>query len=257
MKKISWKGKKLQNILAITFCLVLVAICTIIIRISATENAPGTWADEYQAKVAPRFADSSMMSIVEASEFSSLSSKNYNGNFDVDHDGNVDAIQIYLSNRENVMIATIHVDGYDDITYEAEALGGDSKALGIMGVTNDDGRTGIAVVESIYDNVNGFGYLKCHVWNYQDGTIHKVASIGYNSLIGSNGFVDVGMITSDIPEDSFSWSRTEHQNNFIYERSRMMADMREWGILFPYATVDKFVTNYKYKVAGLCHVIIK
>lgn len=257
MKRLNWKGKTAQNILAIALCLCLIVVCAVIIRTSATENAPGTWADEYQARIAPRFADSTLMNIMQASDLASLEGISYNSSYDVDADGTPENVNVSFAVREGVVIAGIYVDGYDSISYEMEALGGNSKAFAVMGVRNDDGRTGIAVVESVYAAGGGLGKLNCHVWSFDGQMITKEAAIGYISQIGQNGFIDIGTVTNDVPQDSFSWSMNEHQNNFMYNRSRMMADMREWGVLFPYGTVDKFMTNYKYKVVGLYHLIIK
>ena len=161
--------------------------------------------------------------------------------YDLNSDGVAEAVTVAVDKGSSQ--ATISVGKLGNLTILLEPIGVNSfQHLTVAGINLKNDKR-LAAIEYTYID-GGMGLVKCHVWSYVNGGFVKNSEILYSGLIGNQGFMDSGVIENRVPEDRFGYVAEENKNGYIYERSRVIADMRDLGIKLPFETVGQYTIGY-------------
>lgn len=214
-----------------------------------------SWAEKYMKNLEYNFDDASVNMIMAREEWKTNMSDIYDSIYDFNLDGQPEQVQISFQGGETAETACISLNG-EEVLQVAVLADDVQRAFTIVGIRYGSD-TYLAAVESVYEEGGGMGKLKCVVYQYQDGGFIKVADVSYTGTIGNRGMMAEGVLESNCDERVFSYDVKEDQNNYIYQRSVVFADMKDLGIKFPFETVGKFETAYKRNVSGILNIIVE
>ncbi len=161
--------------------------------------------------------------------------------YDLNGDGATEVVNVVVDNANSQAI--IGVGNLGTLAITLEPIGVNSfQHLTVAGI-NLKNEKRLAAIEYTYID-GGMGLVKCHVWSYVNGAFVKNSEILYTGRIGNQGFMDSGIIENRVPEDTFGYVAEENKNGYIYERSRVIADMKDLGIKLPFETVGQYTIGY-------------
>ncbi len=245
-------SRKIAAGLAAAFLILAIVFCISYFTANRQKN---DWAAIYQKNLEYNFNEPAVNRKVTWEEWKTLSSGLFDCKYDFDGDGQAEQVRISFRTDENVQMAEIFVDESEGLQIPVHT-GNASWVFTVVGLKYA-GHTYLAAVESVYDIGDGMGELNCIIYQYGKEGFVKAADISYSGTIGSRGMMVEGVLASNCNDRIFSYDVLEQQNDYIYQRSVVFADMKEMGIKFPFETVGKFQTAYKRNVAGIFSVIVK
>ena len=213
------------------------------------------WAVQYAKKLEYTFDDSAVNMIIKRTERDKLYAHVYDGFFDFDRDGQTEQVQISFMENEAGRMAQIVLEGTTPLSIMLEP--GDVQCVfTVVGINGKDGMY-LAAMESVYNGKTGTGKLQWKVYRYQSGAFVSEEDFLYKGMADERGIMKEGVIGSSSEARTFFYDVIENQNDYIYYRSVVFADMKELGISLPFETVGMFETAYKRNIRGIFNVIIK
>lgn len=221
-------------------------------RTEQTEQDPN-WIELQQQGISNILTEN-VQSLVKKDVSEQVLDGQYEAYYDFNEDGVEEVILIKFEDVSGVTIAGIQVDGVEPVEFEMTSLG-DSTVFSVVAIELK-GEKRLAAVESVIRHDGDMGCVKCVVWELEDSRFEETSNIYYSGMIGRKGLMVEGIISNNVSDDNFQYDVEEDQNEYIYERSRIFADMREIGIKFPYGTVGNHIVTYKKNVTGLFNIIV-
>lgn len=231
--------------------LFLCGILFFMVKCSA-DNWTDDWAETYRKNLEYNFDDTAVNRKMKRKEWDKFASGTYVGSYDFNQDGQEEQVQIAFPDGETVQIL---LDGEEVLRFGIQN-GDVQRVLTIVGIRYE-AETYLAAVRSLYEENGGMGTLKFVVYRYQDGGFIKVWDIVYSGTIGARSIMVEGVLESSCGDKVFSYDVKEQQNDYIYQRSVLFADMKDLGIKLPFETVGKFETAYKRNVSGILNIILE
>lgn len=214
------------------------------------------WIKEYLKNLSYVFEESAPSLIIEKEKTGELFETVYQYPFDFNGDNEDENIRVSFKNQGETIQAVIKAENCEAVFVDLENTNENQKVFTVTGI-NVKGKTALAAIESVYAPGGGKGYLKCHVWRYENGSFVKNSEIIYSGVIGVRNYMVEGIIENRAADDTFYYNVEENQNGYIYERSRAIADMKDFGIKLPFETVGRFQVSYKRWVTGIFNVIME
>lgn len=200
------------------------------------------------------FDESAPCRVLELSEIEKLYHKAYETTYDFDGDQIAEAVQIAFERQADQKIVTIMVEGMEPVSVKLDCPDGYQRSCVITGIEGENGNS-LGIVESVFAPEEGKGYLNCHIFSVKEQSFVKSVDYTYSGMIAGYGIMIEGVIENAMPGNEYVYDVTTHQNDYIYERSVMFANMKDMGLRFPHETMGKFQMRYKRNVTGLFYVI--
>lgn len=213
------------------------------------------WAVQYAKRLEYNFGDSAVNMIIKKTEWDKLCADSFDGFYDFDKDGQAEQVQVSFAgeaSERNVQV-TLNEAAALQIALEP---GDVQRAVTIVGIDGAAG-TYLAVLESVYNGKTELGMLRWKVYRYQEGAFVQENDFQYQGLADERGIMKEGVIESRSEKRTFFYDVSQNQNDYIYYRSVVFADMKELGISLPFETVGMFETAYKRNIKGIFNVIVK
>lgn len=213
------------------------------------------WAVQYAKKLEYTFDDSAVNMIIKKTERDKLYADGFAGFYDFNRDGQAEQVRITFS--EDALGRTVQVALDENCAVQIALEPGEVQSVfTVVGIDSGDS-TYMAALESVYNGKTGTGKLRWKVYGYQDGTFVQQEDLLYVGMADERGIMKEGVIESSFEGRTFSYDVGQNQNDYIYYRSVVFADMKELGISLPFETVGMFETAYKRNIRGIFNVIIK
>lgn len=214
-----------------------------------------TWADHYIESLKYNFDDTAVNMKMKKKEWRKEISEIFHGAYDFDKDGQAEPVQISFSDGEAGRIMEIAYDGGEALQISLEPLDV-QRAVTVVGIRYKADAY-LAVLESVYDSEAGMGKLQWEIYRYQDGVFVKEEALLYSGTADGHGIMTEGVLESRSAKRTFVYDVKQDQNDYIYCRSVIFADMKELGISLPVVTTGWFETAYKRNVKGIFNVIVE
>lgn len=246
------RGRTIAEI-AMIVILMVIAVGLIVKSKNVTYEREMNWIEMQQHKLGFTFDDTAMYLLPELTDWNTILSQLHSTSFDFDGDGTEENVMVSFIEKENGIFASIETESVGSVEMQLDQYG--STVFSVVGMEKE-GAKYLAAVESVLPDDGTKGFICCRVWKVSDGRLEKSHNIYYSGVIGDSGMMAQGTISNDLPEDCFAYNAEDDMNGYIYERSRIIADMRELGIKFPYETIGNHIVSYKKEVFGLYNIII-
>lgn len=235
----------------VIICAMIIFLAWVFINRFRKDN----WADRYRKKLEYNFDENAVNMKVKQKDWKKFASDSYEGAYDFDRDGKAETLKISFSESDGSYAAHIDLEGEEVLQFglERENRQGVFTVVGIY----HESETYIAVLESVYNGREEMGKLRWQIYGYRDGKFVKAEDFAYTGMADGRGIMVEGVIESNCMEKVYSHDVKEHQNNYVYYRSVVFADMKEMGIKLPFETAGRFETMYKRNIKGIFNIIIE
>lgn len=213
------------------------------------------WADHYIESLKYNFDDTAVNMKMKKKEWRKEISEIFHGAYDFDKDGQAEPVQISFSDTEEGRIMEIAYGGGEALQISLEPSDV-QRAVTVVGIRYE-ADTYLAVLESVYDSKAGLGKLQWKIYRYQNGIFVPEEDLIYAGMADEQGIMREGALESRSAKRTFVYDVKQDQNDYIYYRSVVFADMKEMGIRLPFVTTGWFETAYKRNVKGIFNVIVE
>lgn len=249
------KVRLYRNVLIVVMVvlIIVIGILSRVIHIKKSERMREDWLLQQEARLPYDYAKNAT-AIKLPKDSSNWSQDIYESSYDFDGDMSDENVLVQFLEEEDMPVASIRVDGMEPLAVELEQ-GQDDRTISIVGMTVDKDKM-LAVVENVFKGGDKMGYVRCHVFSIAGDVFIKQEEVYYSGAIGKKGLMVKGVIANGIQNDSFRYDVEEDQNEYIYERSRIFADLRDLGIKLPYETINNPNVTYKKNVIGIFNIIV-
>lgn len=255
MRRYDYDMKKTYRYIVMLIAVFLLFLCGVFLFLYRMEIKKYQWVQLQRENLEYIFDDSAPCRLLKLSEAEELYQEVYETAYDFDGDKIAEPVQIIFERQPEQKLVIITAEGIEPVQVVLDCPDGYQMSCVITGI---DGKTGqqLGIVESVFSPEEGKGYLNCHLFSFKDNSFVKSADYTYSGVIGGPGHMVEGCVENSMPENAYVYDVQTSQNEYIYERSVILADMKDVGLRLPYETMGKFQVRYKRNVTGLFYVIV-
>lgn len=213
-----------------------------------------TWADRYVEKLKYNFDDTAVNKKMKRKEWRKPVTEVFEGSYDFDKDGQAEPVLVTFSDTDAGRVMEIAAKGETlRVVLDPEDA---QRAVTVVGIRYGN-ETYLAAVESVYKSGEEAGRLRWKIYRYQSGAFVLEEDFLYTGIADGHGIMTEGTLESYFAERKFSYDLEKDQNDYIYYRSVVFADMKDMGIRLPFETRDRFETFYKRNIRGIFNVVVE
>lgn len=205
------------------------------------------------------YAERGEVTVIERNSLEDYASYSREYSYDFNDDGKAEQVKITWDMSGKLVF---DAEGFDSAEFDADILNEDRYAVSAAVIDNSivgdgSGNEVLVLSGASYPTENVIGSVKLSVWIINVDGFEHLMDVSYSGLADEVGIMREGVVQKNMEGDSFSYDVLINQNEYIYERSRVMADLRELGIKLPYGTYGAYRIDYKRWAEEICHFIIK
>lgn len=255
MRKYDHDMKRTYRYIVMLIAVFLLFLCGVFGLLYGMEAKKHRWVQLQRENLEYVFDESASCRLLKLSEAEKLYQEVYETAYDFDGDEAAEPVQVAFARQSEQNVVTVTVGGTEPVQVALDCPDGYRMSCVITGIDGKEGKL-LGIVESVFAPEDGKGYLNCHLFSVRDNAFVKSADYTYSGVIGGPGHMVEGTVENAMPENAYAYDVKTNQNGYIYERSVILADMKDVGLMFPYETVGKFQMRYKRNVTGLFYVIV-
>lgn len=221
-----------------------------------TGDLPVLGKDKNRNAYSIKFANQKKLSAVDVAK---IADGNYALEFDLDGDEIAEKYQIgfaydAVSNKTTVNILE---GGAKKASAEIENALESTDCIDVVTVSNNDGK-GVAAICKTFDEGDNKYVIQAIVWEYVNDVLTKQWDMVYTGRNNqSNGFMKDGYIHGLVRGENVNYATDSHMNGYILNRSTLMADMKNLGIMFPKDTTGECIIEYGKYASGVVRVVVE
>lgn len=190
--------------------------------------------------------------VFDEATITNIATDSYKVTYDMNGDGVSESIAVDLEydTQKGTLKMKLSEPGYSTVECELEKPLTGKSIVELVGINNKNG-IGIGIISRNYDSAADQYFIQAVVWECGKSTLTQHWNVVYSAVVLKNGFVGEGDIHGKIRENEFSYTMESNQNGYILQRSTLMADMKNMGIIFPRETLSPCDIEYRSSVTGL------
>lgn len=179
--------------------------------------------------------------------------------YDFDGDGIQEQVKITWDMSGRLVF---DAEGFDRAEFDADIVDEDRYVISAAVIDNSlvgdgSGKEVLVLSRASYPTENEVGSVKISIWLTGNDGFRQLMDVSYSGLSDEVGIMREGAVKKNMEGDTFFYDVLVNQNEYIYERSRIIADLRELGIKLPYETCGAYFIDYKRWADEACHFIVK
>ena len=222
------------------------------IQVEPTEPTEPTkplseYAIEYQYCVSSPNAD-----------ISQINGTGYDILYDYDGDGTDESLKVLFAYDPTTgKVSVIMSNGIENVIADLIELSFTSgSSLDIVGISNNAGN-GIGIISRCFNYQTNKYDLQLIVWEYYNDKFTEEWNVVYTGVAAPNCYMQDGYIHGIIRGESVDGNTDSNMNGYILNRSILMSDMKNMGIILPRDTTGACLIEYTRYVTGLVNVVIE
>lgn len=191
-------------------------------------------------------------------DISQINGTGYDILYDYDKDGAEESLKVLFAYDGTTGKASVIMsNGIENVIADLLELSFTSgSSLDIVGISNNAG-SGIGIISRCFNYQTNKYDLQLIVWEYYNDKFTEEWNVVYTGVAAPNGFMQDGYIHGIIRGESVDGNTDSNMNGYILNRSILMSDMKNMGIILPRDTTGACLIEYTRYVTGLVNVVIE
>lgn len=191
-------------------------------------------------------------------DISQINGTGYDILYDYDKDGAEESLKVLFAYDGTTGKASVIMsNGIENVIADLIELSFTSgSSLDIVGISNNAG-SGIGIISRCFNYQTNKYDLQLIVWEYYNDKFTEEWNVVYTGVAAPNGFMQDGYIHGIIRGESVDGNTDSNMNGYILNRSILMSDMKNMGIILPRDTTGACLIEYTRYVTGLVNVVIE
>lgn len=191
-------------------------------------------------------------------DISQINGTGYDILYDYDKDGAEESLKVLFAyDGTTGKVSVIMSNGIENVIADLIELPFTSgSSLDIVGISNNAG-SGIGIISRCFNYQTNKYDLQLIVWEYYNDKFTEEWNVVYTGVAAPNCYMQDGYIYGIIRGESVDGNTDSNMNGYILNRSILMSDMKNMGIILPRDTTGACLIEYTRYVTGLVNVVIE